>query len=122
MPLENNRRINYDLQQSAGSTSHRVGFSDSSRPNHNYSMSVSTDSQTGKPTLAGDYHYTGGVLQADASASKQQGGYSSLSAGMGSSLVLHAGGLTMGNASSGETRLLVNADGVAKCRCTAAAR
>ncbi|MCD5362060.1 MULTISPECIES: fimbria/pilus outer membrane usher protein [Chromobacterium] len=114
MPLENNRRINYDLQQSAGSTSHRVGFSDSSRPNHNYSMSVSTDSQTGKPTLAGDYHYTGGVLQADASASKQQGGYSSLSAGMGSSLVLHAGGLTMGNASSGETRLLVNADGVAQ--------
>ncbi|MBN3003243.1 fimbrial biogenesis outer membrane usher protein [Chromobacterium alkanivorans] len=113
MPLENNRRIGYDVQGSAGNTNHTVRYSDSSKPNHSYNVAMSADTSSGKPLVSGDYHYTGRVMQADVSASKQQGGYSSLSAGMGSSLVLHAGGLTMGNSYGGETRMLVDTDGVA---------
>ncbi|MFK9842307.1 fimbria/pilus outer membrane usher protein, partial [Escherichia coli] len=94
-------------QGSAGNTNHTVRYSDSSNPNHSYNVAMSADTRSGKPLVSGDYHYTGRVMQADVSASKQQGGYSSLSAGLGSSLVLHAGGLTMGNSYGGETRMLV---------------
>ncbi|WP_168191914.1 fimbria/pilus outer membrane usher protein [Chromobacterium phragmitis] len=112
VPLENSRRINYNVQNSAGNTNHLLSYSDNSRQNHSYNVSVSANTQDAKPQLSGDYHYAGSALLADLSASKQQGGYSSLSAGLASSLLVHAGGVSMSTASTGETRLLVDTGGV----------
>ncbi|MBM2883130.1 fimbria/pilus outer membrane usher protein [Chromobacterium amazonense] len=112
LPLDNNRRINYSVQGGSGNTTHLATYSDNSRPNQSYNVSASISSQDTKPQVSGDYHYNGSALQADLSASKQQGGYGSLSAGLASSLLLHAGGVSMSTASTGETRLLVDTDGV----------